>query len=79
MPRKKLYRRIRRKLCGGTMDMRIYTDGTMRARLDHPSNDPEIEMAMAGRLLRECRAYFEAQGLPEPVMEPIAWRDDPPP
>jgi hypothetical protein len=49
----------------------------MRCRLDHPSNDPEIEMAMAGRLLRVAREVFAKNGLGEVIMHPVAWRDDP--
>jgi hypothetical protein len=50
----------------------------MRARCDHPSNDPEVEMAMAGAVLRVAREAFARAGLPMPVMQPVTWRDDPP-
>lgn len=68
-----LVKRIRRKAMGGTFDVRLYSDNTMRVRCDHPSNDPEIEMAMAGRVLRLAREHF-GTGV---RMGPVAWRDDP--
>lgn len=68
-----MVRRIRRKMWGGRFDMRIYNDGHMRVRFDHPSNDPEVELAMAGaaiRLIHEKVGDLVAVG-------PIVWRDDP--
>lgn len=73
----KLVKRVRRQLMGGRYDMRIYDDGHIRARFDHLSNDPEIEMAMGGRLLKVARAVFAEHGLPEPILGPVTWRDDP--
>ena len=70
-------KRVRRKVMGGLVDMRIYQDGSMLARCDHPSNDPEIEMAMAGRVLAVAREVFAAHGLQPPIMRPVVWKDDP--
>ena len=70
--------RTRRRLWGGLVDIRIYPDGSMRTRCDHPTNDPEIEMAMAGHVLRVAREVFVKHGLPAPVMRPVTWNDDPP-
>ena len=74
---KTLYRRVRRKFMGGRMEVRIYTDGSMRVHVDHPSNDPEIEMAMAGRIYGWARQKFAEEGLPPPVIGPVRWNDDP--
>lgn len=76
-PQKRLVKRVRRRVMGGRMDMRVYSDGSVRARMDHPSNDPEIEMAMAGRFYRVAREAFASVGLGEPILGPISWRNDP--
>jgi hypothetical protein len=75
--RSKLMKRVRRRMMGGRVDIRIYANGTCRFRVDHPSNDPEIEFAMAGRLYRLAREAFAQVGLDEAVLRPITWRDDP--
>ena len=71
--RKRLVKRMRRRLWGGTVDIRLYSDNTIRARCDHPSNDPEIEMAMAGRVLNRAREVYG----PDVRFGPMTWRDDP--
>jgi len=61
----------------GRYDMRIYSDGSMHVRFDHPSNDPEIEMAMAGAAIRLMRRIFADLGFAVPIFGPMTWRDDP--
>lgn len=75
--RKRLVIRSRRRVMGGLIDIRVYADGSLRARCDHPSNDPEIECAMAGRVLRVAREVYRARGLAAPTALPMVWRDDP--
>ena len=74
---KRLVKRTRRRVMGGLIDIRVYSDGSMRARCNHPSNDPEVECAMAGRVLRVAREVYAANGLGDPIFGPMAWRDDP--
>ncbi len=69
--------RTRRKVLGGRMDMRVYSDGSMRCRLDHPSNDPAAEMAMAGVIYSRIREVFRNLGMELPTLGPVTWRDDP--
>lgn len=57
--------------------MRIFADGSMRARCDHPSNDPEIEFAMVGRVYGLARDVFKRHGRGEPILGAMTWRDDP--
>lgn len=76
MTKRTLVKRMRRKLWGGLVDVRVYSDGTVRARCDHPSDDPEIEMAMAGRFIRVYRELFLSLGI-EPVVDLGKWRSDP--
>ena len=74
---KTLVKRMRRKAMGGRIDMRIYSDGSMHVRCDHPSNDPEVELAMGGRVIKLARKAFADLGL-EVKVGPMRWRDDPP-
>jgi hypothetical protein len=71
-----LVKRLRRKVMGGLVDIRIYSDGRVRGRCNHPSNDPEIEMAMAGRFIRVSRELFLSLGI-EPIVDLGKWRSDP--
>jgi len=71
-----LSRRIRRQAMGGRFDLRVYDDGTMHIRLDHPSNDPGTELAMVAASLRIARRIFADAGLGLNI-GPITWRDDP--
>ena len=78
--RPRLLKRSRRRLWGGVVDIRVLQgDGGLivRVRSDHPSNDPEVEMAMAGRVVSRFRSVFKDAGL-EVVIGPMQWRDDPP-
>lgn len=71
--RPRLVKRMRRRMWGGTVDIRLFDDNTIKARCDHPSNDPTIEFAMAGRVLKVAREVFG----PDVKMQPVTWRDDP--
>lgn len=78
--RPRLLKRTRRRLMGGVADIRVLQEPNgfiVRARCDHPSNDPEIEMAMAGRVVSRFRSVFKDAGL-EVIIGPTSWRDDPP-
>ncbi len=72
-----LVKRIRRKAMGGRYEVRIYDTGRVRIRVDHPSNSPEIEFAMAGRLYAIARDVFAAHGVGAPVISDVRWQDDP--
>lgn len=72
---RKLVRRVRRKMWGGRLEMRIYDDATCRIRVDHPSNDPAIEMAMIGEVASLARSRFKDLGY-ELTIGPAQWRDD---
>ena len=78
MARPKLVKRIRRRMWGGKWECRIYDNNTVRIKVDHPSNDPEVEMAMAGASIRLARETFASYGLGIKV-GPVQWRDDPEP
>ena len=73
---KTLAKRYRRKLWGGRVDARIYTDGSVRFRVDHPSNDPAIELAMGGAVLSMARDIYAKLEIPFEVGA-IRWNDDP--
>lgn len=77
MTGRKLVKRIRRRMWGGLATIRVYDDGSARMRFDHPSDDPEIEMAMAGHAIRLAREIFQREGLPL-NLGPMTWRSDPP-
>ena len=75
--RRKLVRRVRRRcVWGGRYDLRVYDDGTARIRVDHPSNDPEVELAIAGATMKVARQVFADAGM-RVDFGPITWRDDP--
>jgi hypothetical protein len=74
---KVLVRRVRRKMWGGRTDLRFYADGSSRIWVDHPSNDPAIELAMGGAILSALRDAMAEAGMPGKVGV-IRWRDDPP-
>lgn len=76
MSRPKFIRRFRRKVWGGLLTIRVYEDGTAKMRFDHPSNDPEIEMWAAGRLLKLVPQWFADTGL-QVSIGPVTWKDDP--
>jgi hypothetical protein len=73
----KLHKRIRRRLFGAKVEFRIYEDGSSRVRVDHPSNDPGLEIEITGRILREAIPTFRALGLDPMRIGPLTWRDDP--
>ena len=64
----KAVRRIRRKMLGAKVEVRLYEDGSMRLRVDHPSNDPGLEIAIAGSLISTLGARPSG---------PMTWKDDP--
>lgn len=74
---KVLLRRFRRQLWGGRTDVRMYADGSARVWVDHPSNDPAIELAMGGAVVSMLRRIYAEHGV-EADIGPIHWRDDPP-
>ena len=62
---------------GGLVEIRVYSDGTARVRVDHPSNDPAVEFAMLGIVFSLQRQAYAAAGIPfRPG--PMRWHDDPP-
>jgi len=75
----KLYKRVRRKLPNnnGKAEFRIYEDGSVRVRVDHPSNDPGIEIMLAGMILHDFRIAGEALGIVLKPSGPLVWKDDP--
>lgn len=74
---RQLVKRIQRKAMGGMVYVRIYDDGSIRARTDHPSNDPEVELEMLERLLHPIIEGFRQLGSAAQISH-IAWNDDPP-
>ena len=72
----KLVKRYQRKLYGGTVYIRLYEDGRVRVRTDHPSNDAATELAMAAAVLGPLTDSFRAYGI-EPELGPVTWRSDP--
>lgn len=77
-PRSKLYKRIRRHLLGAKVEFRMYEDGAIRIRVDHPSNDPGFEIALGGLILQQLAKNWNAAGLgPLRLAGPIHWNDDP--
>jgi hypothetical protein len=56
--------------------MRFYADGSARVHTNHPSNDPEIELAMGGRAFKVIREAYKNVGFTA-AAGPIVWRDDP--
>jgi hypothetical protein len=75
---RRLVKRMQRKAMGGTVYARVYHDGSVRVRTDHPSNDPAIEIAMAAVMFRALQTTFQASGLDLRIAGPLHWRDDPP-
>ena len=74
----KLVRRWRRRVDAARIELRLYSDGRMRLRVDDPSNDPGTEIELAGRIIRNIRVVCEAAGWGTPVLAgPLIWRDDP--
>lgn len=73
-----LVKRMQRKVLGGTAYVRIYSDGSMRLRFDHPSNSLAVETAMAGLLVETMQAAGRVHGI-ELTPGCMAWRDDPAP
>lgn len=55
--RRKLVKRVQRKAMGGTVYARVYDDGSVRIRTDHPSNDPAVEIAMAAAAIMAGDRY----------------------
>ena len=75
---RKLIKRFQRKALGGMVFGRIYDNGTVRIRTDHPSNDPAIEIAMAAVIIGVVREKGREVGVDYRVSGPLHWRDDPP-
>lgn len=73
----KLIKRMRRKVMGGLVTVRVYDDGTAKIRCDHPSNDPEIELQMVGRFIKGVRRARAELGIGEPDIDIGRWRSDP--
>jgi hypothetical protein len=74
----KLAKRIRRRLYGAKFEFRIYEDGSVRCRVDHPSNDPGTEMALLGIVVAGLGKTFDALGIgPLRPTGPMTWKDDP--
>ena len=70
-------KRMQRKLWGGTVYFRFYSDGRIRVRADHPSNDPATEMMMAAAAVAVVTDAHDGLGLRTEV-GPLTWHDDPP-
>ena len=72
----KLLKRYQRKLYGGTVYLRLYEDGRVRVRTDHPSNDAATELMMAAAVIGSLGDVMRSHGI-EPQLGPITWRSDP--
>jgi hypothetical protein len=75
---RRLVKRIQRKAMGGMVYGRVYSNGDVRIRTDHPSNDPAVEMAMAAYVIGLVRAFGKEKGVEFRVSGPMHWHDDPP-
>jgi hypothetical protein len=75
---RKLVKRMQRKALGGMVYARLYDDGTVRVRVDHPSDDPAVEIAMTASVIRALQETYRNHGLPAPKLAgPLTWRSDP--
>ncbi len=72
----RLVRRWERKMDGGVVHIRLYDDGHVRVRTDHPTNDAAIEIAMAAKVIAALTDSMQAFGV-EPQLGPLQWRSDP--
>lgn len=61
-----------------TVKLHLYANGFIRIRVDHPSDDILIEVAIANRIIDVLREEFAAGGLPKPFLAEARWRSDPP-
>lgn len=67
----------RRGLDGATVGVWLEPDGVIRFRVDHPSNDPEIEVGIGNKVYGLLRVAYERHGLAAPVMTSLKWQSDP--
>lgn len=76
--RKKLHKRIRRKRFGANVDVRIYEDGTLRIRVDHPSDDPGVEIGIVRQILEAMNRAGKDSGMKYETDGTFIWKSDPP-
>ena len=67
---------MQRKAMGGMVYARVYDDGTVRVRTDHPSNDPAVEIAMTAVVIGALQESYRAHGMTMRIAGPLTWRDD---
>ena len=77
MTKRRLIKRQQRSFWGGKVFIRYYSDGSIRVRCDHPSDDPGVEIAMAGATISILRNAMAGVGL-DPTIGPLRWKSDPP-
>ena len=72
-PREEGMKRVRRKILGAAVEIRVRKDGTIRLKVDHPSNDPGTETMIAGLVMYAIQAISDLDWKPGSLF----WRDDP--
>jgi hypothetical protein len=66
-----------RYLDGAEVKCEYGSDGRLRLIIDHPSNDPEIEIRIGMKAVAMLRDAFVRAGETPPEMMHMIWRNDP--